>query len=237
MSPSLKPSTQEKLKRFNELFPPFYGQFVSSEAQVQNLRLAYQVYKYKTAVIQFINKDDRTLISCAAHNQAMLLRDLFGVLAVYNLAIHDLNIYGQVQPPNLIFVRLTVSRGGKALPEKVAENVRRAMREALLDRFEIEEMVSVELFNDNALAGVQTEFYIDQVFHLPALMIEAPTQDGLFYKIMNAIAQEDVLVVNANFLLWQKRTRLILYVLNSNAAPIPDYVGNKIAERVRRGLA
>jgi hypothetical protein len=40
------------LKRFNRAFPQFYEQFVSSEIQLQNLRLAYRFYKTKRAVIE-----------------------------------------------------------------------------------------------------------------------------------------------------------------------------------------
>ena len=49
MSPSLKPATQEKLRRFSQLFPEFYEQFVSSDTQYDNLKLAYQLYKQKQA--------------------------------------------------------------------------------------------------------------------------------------------------------------------------------------------
>jgi hypothetical protein len=51
MAPGLKSSTLELLKRFNRAFPQFYEQFVSSEIQLQNLKLAYQVYQTKQAVI------------------------------------------------------------------------------------------------------------------------------------------------------------------------------------------
>jgi hypothetical protein len=40
MALGLKQSTLELLKRFNRAFPQFYEQFVSSEIQLQNLRLA-----------------------------------------------------------------------------------------------------------------------------------------------------------------------------------------------------
>jgi hypothetical protein len=44
-------TTVDLLKRFNRAFPEFYGQFVSSEIQLQNLRLAYQLYKQRRAII------------------------------------------------------------------------------------------------------------------------------------------------------------------------------------------
>ena len=236
MSPSLKPATQEKLRRFGELFPEFYEQFVDSDIQYDNLKLAYQLYKQKQAIITADTSGDQTLLSLAAKNQPGLLRDVFGVLAAYNLTVHGLSVYGQVKPPTLIFIRMKVSRGGKGLAGKTADNVRRALREALEGRFEVEEMLSVELFENNRLSSVQTEFYIDQRFHLPALLLESDEEDGMFFKMTNAICPENLLVVNANLLLWRGRTRLILYVLTAQVKSIPDYRGQKIAERVKSRL-
>ena len=112
----------------------------------------------------------------------------------------------------------------------------RAVREALAGHFEVEEMLAVEFNLDAGLEDVETEFYVDPVFHLPALLIEADNQPGLFYKVMYAIWQEDLLVVNANLLVWRGRTRLILYLLGPNECAIPDYLGNQIAESVRQRL-
>lgn len=236
MSPSLKPATQEKLRRFGQLFPEFYEQFVSSDTQYDNLKLAYQLYKQKQAIITAESAGEQTALSLAAKNQPGLLRDVFGVFAAYNLSLHKLEVHGQVQAPMLIFIRMNVSQGGKALAGKTADNVRRALREALEGRFEVEEMLSVELFENNRLGSVQTEFYIDQRFHLPALLIESNEEDGMFFKMTNAICPENLLVVNANLLLWQGRTRLILYVLTDRTGGIPDYRGHKIAERVKARL-
>jgi hypothetical protein len=97
-------------------------------------------------------------------------------------------------------------------------------------------MLAVEFNLDVGLEKVQTEFYVDAVFHLPALVIEADNQPGLFYKVMYAIWQEDLLVVNANLLVWRGRTRLILYLLGPNESIIPEYLGHKIAEGVRQRL-
>ncbi len=246
MSLSLKPSTQDRLKRFNDLFPAFYDQFVASDAQVHNLKLALHLYKTRRiAIIPAKEGPSRTVFHFAYRNQTSLLRDLFGVLRAYNLTVHDLSIHGQVHPPMLVFVKLSVSRGGKALQPKTVENVQRAMIEALGGRFEVEEMISTEIIpEENTLTGVKAEFYIDQVYHLPALLIQAtdPARSVdthhtvLMYKAMSAVAKEDVLVVNSNLLCWQGSTRLILYVLNANAGQIPDYIGNKMAERVQRAL-
>ena len=84
---------------------------------------------------------------------------------------------------------------------------------------------------------VETNFYVDRVFHLPALLVEADSQPGLFYKVMNAIWQEDLLVVNANLLVWRGRTRLILYLLGPNENLIPEYLGTKIAESLKQRLS
>ena len=52
MASGLKPSTLELLKRFNRAFPQFYEQFVSSEIQLQNLKLACRLSKTRQAVIE-----------------------------------------------------------------------------------------------------------------------------------------------------------------------------------------
>jgi len=236
MAPGLKSSTLELLKRFNRAFPQFYEQFVSSEIQLQNLRLAYRLYKTKRVVIELKPEGSKSALNFAYRNQSFLLSDIFGVLAAYGLTIHSLSLYGQIRAPMLVFIKLVVSRGSKALTDKTAENVCRAIREALAGRFEVEEMLAVEFNLDAGLEQVETEFYVDPVFHLPALLIEADNQPGLFYKVMYAIWQEDLLVVNANLLVWRGRTRLILYLLGPNESLIPDYLGQKIAESVRQRL-
>ena len=231
MASGLKSSTLELLKRFNRAFPQFYEQFVSSEIQLQNLRLAYRLYKTKRAVIEMKSEGSKSALHFAYRNQSFLLSDIFGVLAAYGLTIHGLSLYGQIRPPMLVFIKLLVSRGSKALTEKTAENVCRAIREALGGRFEVEEMNL-----DAGLEQVQTDFYVDPVFHLPALVIEADNQPGLFYKVMYSIWQEDLLVVNANLLVWRGRTRLILCLLGPNESLIPEYLGNRIAEGVKHRL-
>jgi hypothetical protein len=236
MAAGLKPSTVELLKRFNRAFPQFYEQFVSSEIQLQNLRLAYQLYKTRKAIIELKPEGNRSALHFAYRNQSFLLSDIFGVLAAYGLTIHNLSLYGQIYPPMLVFIKLVVSRGGKALPTKTADNVCRAIREALAGHFEVEEMLTVEFNLDQGLEQVETEFYVDPVFHLPAILIEADNQPGLFYKVMYAIWQEDLLVVNANLLVWRGRTRLILYLLGPNESLIPEYLGHKIADGMRYRL-
>jgi hypothetical protein len=209
---------------------------VSSEIQLQNLRLAYRLFKTKQAVVELKPEGNKSALQFAYRNQSFLLSDIFGVLAAYGLTIHSLNLYGQITAPMLVFIKLIVSRGSKALTDKTAENVCRAIREALAGRFEVEEMLAVEFNLDAGLEQVETEFYVDPVFHLPALLIEADNQPGLFYKVMNAIWQEDLLVVNANLLVWRGRTRLILYLLGPNESTIPDYLGQKIAEGIKLRL-
>lgn len=236
MAAGLKPVTLDLLKRFNRAFPQFYEQFVSSEIQLQNLRLAYQLYKRKQAVIELKPEGNKSALHFAYRNQSFLLSDIFGVLAAYGLTIHSLSLYGQIYPPMLVFIKLVVSRSGKALTDKTADNVCRAIREALAGRFEVEEMLAVEFNLDAGLEQVETEFYVDPVFHLPALLIEADNQPGLFYKVMYAVWQEDLLVVNANLLVWRGRTRLILYLLGPNENLIPEYIGHKIAECMKQRL-
>jgi hypothetical protein len=236
METGLKSSTLELLKRFNKSFPQFYEQFVSSEIQLQNLRLAYKLFKTKRAVIEMKPEGSKSALHFAYRNQSFLLSDIFGVLAAYGLTIHSLNLYGQIQSPMLVFIKLVVSRGSKALTEKTADNVCRAIREALAGVFEVEEMLAVEFNLDAGLEQVETEFYVDPVFKLAALLIEADNQPGLFYKVMYTIWQEDLLVINANLLVWRGRTRLILYLLGPNENLIPDYLGQKIAESVRLRL-
>ncbi len=236
MAAGLKSSTLELLKRFNRAFPEFYEQFVSSESQLQNLRLAYKLYKSKRVVIEIKPEGSKSALHFAYRNQSFLLSDIFGVLAAYGLTIHSLSLHGQINPPMLVFIKLVVSRGSKALTNKTGENVARAIREALAGRFEVEEMLAVEFNLDAGLKQVETEFYVDPVFHLPAILIEADNQPGLFYKVMYAIWQEDLLVVNANLLVWRGRTRLILYLLGPNENLIPEYLGNKIAESIRQRL-
>lgn len=236
MAPGLKSSTLELLKRFNEAFPQFYQQFVSSDIQLQNLKLAYLFYRSKKAVIYLKSESSKSALYFSDRNQSFLLSDIFGVLAAYGLTIHSLSLYGQISPPMMVFIKLVISRGGKALTGKTSENVCRAIRESLAGHFEVEEMLAVEFNLDSGLEEVATEFYVDPVFHLPALLIEADNQPGLFYKVMYAIWQEDLLVVNANLLVWRGRTRLILYLLGPNESLIPEYLGKKIAEGVRQRL-
>ena len=236
MAAGLNPAAVELLKRFNRAFPQFYEQFVSSEIQLQNLRLAYRLYKQKQAVLAIKPEGTKSALHFVYRNQSFLLSDIFGVLAAYGLTIHNLSLYGQIYPPTLVFIKLLVSRDGKALSPKTTDSVCRAIQATLAGTFEVEEMLSVE-FNLNAgLERVTTDFYIDPVFHLPALLIEADNQPGLFYKVMYAIWQEDLLVVNANLLVWRGRTRLILYLLGPNGNLIPDYLGQKIAEGMRHRL-
>lgn len=237
MTAGLKSSTIELLKRFNSSFPQFYEQFVSSEIQLQNLRLAYELYQTQEAVIEIKNEGGKSVLYFAYLNQSFLLNDIFGVLAAYGLTIHNLSLYGQIHTPMLVFMKLVLSRGGKALPPKTAENVYKAIKETLVGHFEVEEMLALEFKLDTGLRKVETNFYVDRVFHLPALLVEADSQPGLFYKVMNAIWQEDLLVVNANLLVWRGRTRLILYLLGPNENLIPEYLGVKIADSLKQRLS
>lgn len=236
MVPTLNSSTLDLLKRFNRTFPQFYEQFVSSDIQLQNLRMAYQLYKSRRAVIKIRATDDKTIIRFAHRNQSFLLSDLFGVLAAYGLSVHNLSLHGQMVSPFLVFVNLTVSRMGRPLTSKTADNISHALQEALLGNFAVEELLSVEFNLDSGLKSVETDFYLDPVFRLPAILVEASTEPGLLYRVMHALWQEDLLVINANLLVWHGRTRLLLYLLGPDEGMIPDYLGQKIAEGVRHRL-
>ena len=158
MTFGLKTSTVELLKRFNMSFPQFYEQFVSSDIQLQNLRLAYQLYQTKEAVIELKSESSKSVLYFSYRNQSFLLSDIFGVLAAYGLTIHSLSLYGQIHTPMLVFIKLVISRGGKSLPQKTAENVRKAIKETLLGRFEVEEMLALEFNLDSGLKKVETNF-------------------------------------------------------------------------------
>ncbi|AMA09293.1 hypothetical protein [Picosynechococcus sp. PCC 73109] len=236
MAATLKSSNLDLLKRFNRSFPEFYEQFVSSEAQFQNLQLAYQLYRAKKPIVEISPEGNRSVFQFAYRNQSFLLSDIFGILLAYGLKIHSLSLYGQIQAPMLVFIKISLDRNNQPLAPNTAGNVCRAVREALAGRFEVEEMLAVEFDFAEGLAEVHTEFYIDPVFHLPTLIIEAKEQEGLLYRAMYAIWQEDLLVINANLVSWRGNTRLILYLFGPNESAIPEYLGQRIASDVRDRL-
>jgi hypothetical protein len=237
MTTGLKNSTIELLRRFNQSFPQFYEQYASTEVQMHNLRLAYQIYQTQEAIIDLKTEGNKTIFNFAYRNQSFLLSDIFGVLAAYGLTIHEMELYGQIRAPMLIFLKLSLTRAKMPLTAKTAENVHKAVKETLMGRFEVEEMLSLEFNLNSGLKRVQISFHLDRVYNLPSLMIEADNQQGMFYKIMHAIWQEDLLVVSANLLIWKGRTRLIVYLLGPNENLIPEYLGEKIAESLQLRLA
>jgi hypothetical protein len=237
MTTGLKTATIELLKRFNASFPKFYEQFVTSEVQLQNLKLAYQLYQTQQAVIEIRTEGSKSALYFAYRNQSFLLNDIFGVLAAYGLTIHNLNLYGQIHPPMLVFCKIIISRSAKPLTDKLADKVVRAIRETICGRFDVEEMLAVEFNLDAPLVKVETDFYVDRVVQLPTILIEANSEPALFYKVMNAVWHEDLLVVSANLLIWRGRTRLILYLLGPNENIIPEYLGKRIAESIRQRLS
>jgi len=237
MTTGLKSSTIELLKRFNTSFPKFYEQFVTSEVQLQNLKLAYQLYQKQEAVIEIRPEGDKSAFYFAYRNQSFLLNDIFGVLAAYGLTVHNLNLYGQIHTPMLVFCKIMISRGSKPLSDKLSENVSKAIKETLSGRFDVEEMLAVEFNLNSPLVKVETNFYVDRVVQLPTILIEANSEPALFYKVMNAVWQEDLLIVSANLLVWRGRTRLILYLLGPNESVIPEYLGKKIADSIKQRLS
>ncbi len=234
MSSNVHTSTQELLKRFNQAFPEFYEQFVSSEIQFQNLRLAYELQKNRQPVIQLQTEAERTQLQFACRNQSSVLSDIFGVITAYGLTQHNFSLYGQVRLPLLVFLRLTLSHKGKALSQKGRDSLCRSIRAALANQFEVEKRP--ELNQNGGLQALETSFYIDPVFHLPALLVEAESQPSLIYRVMYAIWQEDLLVVNANFMAWRGRVRLILYLMGPNGNAIPDYLGKPMAVSIKQRL-
>ncbi|NJK59761.1 MAG: hypothetical protein HC918_05235 [Oscillatoriales cyanobacterium SM2_1_8] len=237
MTAGLQASTLDLLKRFNQAFPQFYDQFVGSDVQLANLKLAYKIHCSQKPVLEILPHEGKSLLQFAYRNQSFLLSDIFGVLTACGLAIHNLTLYGQIRHPRLVFLTISLSRNGQSLSRATAENVIKAIREALLGRFEVEEMLSVEFNLDSGLKNVETNFYVDKVFHLPAILIEADSQPALYYKVMNAIWQEDLLVVNANLLVWRGRTRLIFYLLGPNESTIPEYLGTRLADSLKHRLS
>jgi hypothetical protein len=236
MTPNLKTSTLQLLKRFNKTFPQFYEQFVSSEMQLQNLQLAYKVYNSQLPVVEIGQVDEKSQLCFAFRNQSYLLRDIFGILFACQLTIHSISLYGQVQTPMLVFIQLELSKDGRALEKELAAKVCRAIRETLAGRIEVDQVLKNHQGRQMAIASAETEFYIDPVFNLPTLLVEADNQHDLFYKVANAIWHEDLLIINATSLAWRGRNRLILYLLGPDESLIPDYLGQKIAESVKRRL-
>jgi hypothetical protein len=235
---TLKISNRSALmRRFNESFPAFYGQFVSSEVQAQNLRLAYTLYQTRKAVVQITDERNKSVLSFAYRNQSFLLSDIFGVLTAFNLSIHGVNLYGQIYAPHLVFMRIVISRNGAALPYQTKINLERAIHESLTGAFDVEETLALEFNLKTGLSKARVTFYVDQVFHLPAILIEADHEPGLFYKIMHALWKEELLVININLIVRKDQTRFIFYLLGPNAsATIPDYLGQKMAANLRNQL-
>jgi hypothetical protein len=236
MLTELKPSTRELLKNFNRSFPQFYDQFVPGDIQLLNLRLAYQLYKNQQAVIEIAPEGNKTTIQFVYRNQSYILSDIFGLLAIYGVSIHSIHLHAQIRSSMLVFMHLVVSRHDKALTAKTIQSLERNIRLALMGNLDVKRLLAKGLKVKNAPQRVETQFYLDPVFNLPTLLVDAENHPKLFYQIMHAIWQEDLLVVNANLLLWRGQTRLIFYLLGPNESAIPDFLGQKIAESVRQRL-
>lgn len=221
------------MRHFNQSFPPFYSQFASSEVQAQNLKLAYALYQTRQAVVQMREERGKTVLYFAYTNQPHLLSDLFGVVTAFNLSIHGVNLYGQLYSPRLAFMRLILSRGGQALSPQTKSNLERGIHECLTGVFHVHEMLNLEFDLSTGLGQAQVSFYFDQVFHLPALLIDADNEPGLFYKVAYALSQEDLTVINLNLVMRREQIRLIFYLLGPNTTThIPDYLGQKIVSQL-----
>lgn len=225
------------MRHFNQSFPPFYSQFASSEVQAQNLRLAYSLYQTRKAVVQMRDEREKTILHFAYTNHPHLLGDIFGVITAFNLSIHGVNLHGQIYSPHLAFMRLILTRNGRSLSPKTKTNLERGIHECLAGIFHVHEMLSLEFDLSMGLSQAQVSFYFDQVFHLPALLIDADNEPGLFYKVAYALSQEDLTVINLNLVTRREQTRLIAYLLGPNASTqIPDYIGQKIVSSLRHRL-
>ncbi|MGQ9836907.1 MAG: hypothetical protein ACUVRV_02795 [Cyanobacteriota bacterium] len=234
----IKVSTRSALmRRFNQSFPSFYSQFVSSEVQVQNLRLAYTLYQTRKAVVQMQDERRKTLLSLAYRNQPSLLANLFGVLTAFNLSVHGINLYGQIYSPHLVFIRVTISRDGNSLSSQTKLHLERAIHECLAGVFPVHETLALEFDLKAGLKDTRVSFYTDQVFHLPTLLVDTNNQAGMFYRVMTALWQEDLMVINLNLMLRRAHTRFIFYLLGPDwTTTMPESLGQKLALRVQQRL-
>ena len=225
------------MRRFNQSFPPFYSQFVSSEVQAQNLRLAYALYQTRKAVVQMQDECRKTVVCLAYRNRPSLLSDLFGVFTAFNLSVHGIHLYGQIYSPHLVFIRTIVSRDGHSLSSQTKLSLERAIHECLASVFRVHETLALEFDLKAGLKDTQVSFYFDPVFHLPTLLVDVDNQPGVFYRVMTALAQEDLTVVNLNLMLRRKQTRFIFYLLGPDSTPtMPEFLGQKLALSIQQRL-
>ena len=225
------------MRRFNQSFPPFYSQFVSSEVQAQNLRLAYTLYQTRKAVVQVQDEGRKTVVCLAYRNRPSLLSDLFGVFTAFNLSVHGIHLYGQIYSPHLVFIRTIVSRDGHSLSSQTKLSLERAIHECLAGVFRVHETLALEFDLKAGLKDVQVSFYFDPVFHLPTLLVDVDNQPGAFYRVMTVLAQEDLTVVNLNLMLRRKQTRFIFYLLGPDSTPtMPEFLGQKLALSIQQRL-
>ncbi|MGY2981751.1 hypothetical protein ACVWZF_001956 [Thermostichus sp. OS-CIW-30] len=225
------------MRRFNQSFPPFYSQFVSSEVQAQNLRLAYTLYQTRKAVVQVQDEGRKTVVCLAYRNRPSLLSDLFGVFTAFNLSVHGIHLYGQIYSPHLVFIRTIVSRDGHSLSSQTKLSLERAIHECLAGVFRVHETLALEFDLKAGLKEAQVSFYFDPVFHLPTLLVDVDNQPGAFYRVMTALAQEDLTVVNLNLMLRRKQTRFIFYLLGPDSTPtMPEFLGQKLALSIQQRL-
>jgi hypothetical protein len=225
------------MKQFNKSFPPFYKQFVSSEIQTQNLKMAYSLYQTRKAVVQIFEERGKTVLLVGYNNQSGVLSDILGVLTAFNLVIHGVNLYGQIYSPHLIFLRVVLTRNNSPLSPPTQVNLERAIHECLGGTFQVHDTLALEFDMTKPLSQCRVSFYFDQVFHLPAILIDADNEPGLLYRVTYALAQEDLTVVSLNLMFRKEQTRLIFYLLGPNStSTIPEYLGQKIADSLRKRL-
>ncbi|MEN9201589.1 MAG: hypothetical protein Q6K80_05530 [Thermostichus sp. DG_1_6_bins_120] len=234
----IKVSTRSALmQRFNRSFPSFYSQFVSSEVQAQNLRLAYTLYQTRKAVVHMQDERRKTTLCFAYRNQPSLLSDLLGVLTAFNLSVHGINLYGQIHSPHLVFIHVVLSRDGNSLSSHTKLNLERAIHECLAGVFRVHETLALEFDLKAGLKDTQVSFYSDQVFHLPTLLVDVDNKPGIFYRVMTTLWQEDITVINLNLMLRRNRARFIFYLLGPDSTTrMPEFLGQKLALSVQQRL-
>ncbi len=233
LSPLEASNRSTLMRQFNRRFPPFYSQFASSEVQLQNLQLAYTLYQTRQVVVQMREEHHKTVLLFAYNNYPAVLRDVFGSIAAFNLTLHNIQLYGQIEAPRLVFLRLTLSRDSKPLPLATSLNLERAIHECLGGRFNVEDTLALEFNLQEKLQSATVRYYLDRVFHLPALLIEADTEPSLFYKVASALCNEKLTVVGVTSMPRRGQMRLICYLLGPNGSTtIPDYLGQKWATAI-----
>jgi hypothetical protein len=233
----LSSATLADLKRFNQSFPLFYQQFVSSEVHLQNYQLAYRIYRTNKAAIAIKKlSHSHSLVFFGYRNQSLLLAEMFKILSTAGLLIERVNLYGQVSQPMLVFLKLVVSHQSNAIAANLATQLESKILAISAKTFGNENQNFELASPQNKLENVQTDFFIDRLSHLPALAIATDAQLGLTYRVFEALGQEDLRVINASLSISKGRAKFRLYLLGPDGLNIPEHLGMRIANGLRERL-